>query len=565
MLSEAKLRNLNDLVDKLTRDELVWVSGYISGKMFSANTNLNTPGISQSSPKKFTILYGTDTGNSKKLAIEFSALSKREGSKVKVVGMDTYKVNDLVNETNLCIIMSTHGDGDPPPSAKKFFDTLMKAEISLNKLEYSVLALGDSSYPYYCKAGEDVFHRLSAMGGKASISLQKCDVDYQNDATYWFQNYLKAFKTEETKAVDSLQNTVKKKAAGKKLYQGIIKTNINLNAKGSKKQTHHIEIKTNEPIEYEAGDALGVMPRNKRHVLDVIFNTVGIDENISIPYKGISFTLKNLLTNKLNICYLKETQIQKYGDLSGNKIPDVRMDLIDLVRIYPIKPIAFVEFIAYLNDMTPRLYSVCSAPSVRENEIHILVSKNSFRFQEDQRFGLCSDMLSEFVEGTALEFYIHRNKSFRLPSEDTDIIMIGPGTGLAPMRSFIEERDNVGATGKNWLIFGEQHFTTDFFYQTEIQQYVTTGTLNRVDLAWSRDTEKKTYVQHKMLEHGKEFFDWIKNGAHIFVSGSRTPMSEDVEKAIIEIIYTHSGKSAPESEEYWNELKESGIYKADVY
>ena len=193
-----------------------------------------------------------------------------------------------------------------------------------------------------------------------------------------------------------------------------------------------------------------------------------IDSNLRIPYKGLSFTLDSLFTNKLNICYLKESQVQKYGELSGHSIPKVRMDLLDLVRIYPIKPIAFVDFTAYLNELAPRLYSVCSSPSVREKEIHILVSKNNFRVDEEIRYGLCSDMLSDYASGIAIEFYIHKNKSFHLPSEDTDIIMIGPGTGIAPMRAFIEERDTSGASGKNWLIFGEQHFTSDFFYQSEI-------------------------------------------------------------------------------------------------
>lgn len=562
MLSEGKLRSLNEFVDKLSREELIWINGYLSGKIYSN-------GLSESSlhvvpiPKKYTILYGTDTGNSKKLAIEFSGMGKRDGSKVKVVSMDTYKVEDLVHESSLCIIMSTHGDGDPPPSAKKFFDALMSSDLKLNKLEFSVLALGDSSYPYFCKAGEDLAHRLTSLGAKATLPIQKCDVDYQNDATYWFQNYLKTFTIQEVNQIAT--GPVKKIVTGKKYYHGVIKTNIDLNGKGSNKQTHHIEISTDELIDYEAGDALGVMPKNKKAVLDIIFNTINIDSNLRIPYKGLSYTLDSLLTNKLNICYLKEIQVQKYGELSGHSIPKVRMDLLDMVRIYPIKPINFVDFVAYLNEMAPRLYSICSGPTVREKEIHILVSKNNFRVEEETRYGLCSDMLSDYSSGTILEFYIHKNKSFRLPPEDTDIIMIGPGTGIAPMRAFIEERDSSGASGKNWLIFGEQHFTSDFFYQSEIQQYVSTGILNRVDLAWSRDTDKKIYVQHKMLEQGKDIYEWIQKGASIYLSGSRTPMSEDVEKALVEIIYTHSGKSAPESEEYWNELKESGMYKVDVY
>ncbi len=439
----------------------------------------------------------------------------------------------------------------------------MNHDSNLSKLEYSVLALGDSSYPYFCKAGEDIFHRLSALGGKASIQLQKCDVDYQNDANYWFQNYLKALKSDDSNVSSTL--TVKKTSSGKKYYQGIIKNHINLNGTGSNKLTYHIEIKTKEPIEYEAGDALGVMPRNKKDTLDKIFSAVGIDGNLPIPYKGVSYTLYSLLTNKLNVSYLKESQVKKYAEIIGKDIPNVKIDLIDLVRIYPIKPFDFVSFIGYLNEMTPRLYSVCSSPNARENEVHILVSKNTFKVDTESRYGLCSDMLSDFTLDTPIEFYIHKNRQFRLPAEDTDIIMIGPGTGMAPMRAFIEERDQQSASGKNWLIFGEQHFTTDFFYQTEIQQYVSTGALHRVDLAWSRDSDHKSYVQHKMLENGKDFYDWIKRGANIYVSGSRTPMSEDVEKTIIEIISTYGGKSAPESEEYWNELKEAGIYKADVY
>lgn len=562
MLSEGKLRSLNEFVDKLSREELIWINGYLSGKL-NANNLTDTHLAAGIVPKKFTILYGTDTGNSKKLAIEFAGISKRDGAKVKVASMDTYKTEDLVHETSLCIIISTHGDGDPPPAAKKFFDILMSTDLPLTKLEFAVLALGDTSYPYFCKAGEDIAHRLTALGAKASLAIQKCDVDYQNDATHWFLNYLKSLAMPAANQLST--GPLKKIVTGKKYYKGIIKANININGRGSNKQTHHIEITTDELIDYEAGDALGVLPKNKKTVLETIFNTVHIDSNLRIPYKGMSYTLDSLLTHKLNICYLKESQVQKYGELSGHNIPKVRMDLLDLVRIYPITPLAFVDFAAYLNELTPRLYSVCSSPSVREKEIHILVSKNNFRVDEEIRYGLCSDMLSDYSTGTAIEFYIHKNKSFHLPSEDTDIIMIGPGTGIAPMRSFIEERDTSGASGKNWLIFGEQHFTSDFFYQSEIQQYVTTGTLNRVDLAWSRDTEKKVYVQHKMLEQGKDIYEWIRNGANIYVSGSRTPMSEDVEKALIEIIYTYSGKSAPESEEYWNELKEAGIYRADVY
>ncbi|MBK6477765.1 MAG: flavodoxin domain-containing protein [Saprospiraceae bacterium] len=559
MLSEGKLRTLNDFIEKTSKEELIWINGYISG-LISTSMPKDSGAVIQ---KRFTILYGTDTGNSKKLAMEFNAAGKKQGAKVKVASMDTYKAEDLLQEKSLAIILSTHGDGDPPPSAKKFFDHLMSTDQKYPDLEFAVLALGDTSYPMYCKAGEDVHHRLIELGATAVFPIQKCDVDYQADAANWYDLYLKSFPTEPIKTV-AVQ--APKASGGKKFYAGIIKTNINLNAAGSNKRTHHIEIKTIEPILYEPGDALGVMPKNNEETLEKLFAILPVDPNLNIPYKGAGHTLMDLLTNKLNICHLKESQVQKYADIVGQAIPKVRMDLLDLMRIYPMtRPAQFIEFVHSLTEMLPRLYSICSSPQVREYEIHILVGKNTFTIEEEKRFGLASDMLSSLEEGSALDFYIHRNKSFRLPAPDTDIILIGPGTGIAPMRSFIEERDAAGGSGRNWLIFGEQHFTTDFFYQTEIQQYASSGTLQQIDLAWSRDQKEKIYVQDKIKAKSKELYDWIKNGAHIFVSGTRSPMSEDVEKAMIEVIYAHSGKSAPESEAYWNDLKESGIYKADVY
>lgn len=560
MLSEGRLRTLNDFIEKTTKEELIWINGYIAGLISSTGTAPKEP--AQPS-KKFTILYGTDTGNSKKLALEFTALAKKQGGKVKVIGMDVYKPEELAQERQLCIIMSTHGDGDPPPAAKKFYDYLMETGTQYPNLEFALLALGDSSYPLFCKAGEDVHDRLLALGATSAFPIQKCDIDYQDEANNWFQLYLNSFPS----AVPAEKAAPPKKAPhSKKWYSGIIKTNINLNGHTSAKETHHLEIHTLEPVFYEPGDALGVFPKNRKSTVEEMLSLVQVDSNLSVPYKGSAYTLSSLLTQTFNICYLKESQVQKYADLTGHEIPKVRMDLLDLLKIYPVRNSRqFIEFTAHLTEQLPRLYSICSSPQAREFEIHILVGKNAFDFNGESRFGLCSEQLNEFEEGTPIEFYIHKNKSFRLPSPDTDIIMIGPGTGIAPMRAFIEDRDASSASGRNWLLFGEQHFVSDFYYQTEIQQYASTGVLHKVDLAWSRDQKEKQYVQHRMRENGEELYEWLRKGAHVFVSGTRSPMSEDVEKAWIDIIYTHSGKSAPESEAWWNEIKESGQYKADVY
>jgi sulfite reductase (NADPH) flavoprotein alpha-component len=325
--------------------------------------------------------------------------------------------------------MSTHGDGDPPPAAKKFYDHLMETGTQFPNLEFALLALGDSSYPLFCKAGEEVHNRLVALGATPVFPLQKCDIDYQEEANNWFQLYLNSFPS----AAPAPPVPPKKAPHTKKWYSGIIKTNINLNGHTSSKETHHLEIRTLEPVMYEPGDALGVIPKNKKSTVDEILSLLQVDSNLSVPYKGSAYTLSNLLTQTFNLCYLKESQVQKYADLTGHEIPKVRMDLLDLLKIYPVRNSRqFIEFTAHLTEQLPRLYSICSSPQAREFELHILVGKNSFEAHGENRFGLCSEQLNELNEGTPIEFYIHKNKSFRHPSPDTDIILIGPGTGIAP-------------------------------------------------------------------------------------------------------------------------------------
>jgi sulfite reductase (NADPH) flavoprotein alpha-component len=225
----------------------------------------------------------------------------------------------------------------------------------------------------------------------------------------------------------------------------------------------------------------------------------------------------------------------------------------------------FAEVINILEPITPRLYSVSSSPQAHAGEVHLTVARDKFYVDEEEKYGLCSDLLTQMAENTDIEFYVHKNNQFRIPAEDKDIIMIGPGTGIAPFRSFLAERDATGTTGRNWLFFGDQHFTTDFLYQTEILNWVNTGVLNKVHVAFSRDQQQKIYVQHKMLKHSAEFFNWLNTGAHIYVCGAKNTMSEDVEKTILQIIEQHGNKTREEAQEYLDELKEQGRYAKDVY
>ena len=356
-----------------------------------------------------------------------------------------------------------------------------------------------------------------------------------------------------------------KKSSGKKTYTGKLLTHINLNDTGSNKETYHIEIDA-EDVSYKPGDSIGIVPENKIAIVEKIIALTGIDATTNIDYKDELISVQDLLQKKLNIIQLPERVVKKYAAVVQQEIPDTKIDLLDLLKIYPVKDEKeFTEVLKILEPITPRLYSIASSPEAHAGEIHITVAKNSFTVNDEVKYGLASDFLSHLDENNELKFYIHPNNQFRLPEEDKNIIMIGPGTGIAPFRSFIAERDATGATGKNWLFFGEQHFATDFLYQTEIQNWFETGVLTKVNIAFSRDQEEKIYVQHKMLQHGAEFFEWLQAGSYVYVCGTKEPMSIDVEHTLLQIIEQFGERSKEEAIQYLDDLKEEGRYITDVY
>jgi sulfite reductase (NADPH) flavoprotein alpha-component len=285
-----------------------------------------------------------------------------------------------------------------------------------------------------------------------------------------------------------------------------------------------------------------------------------------LSYRNEQTSLSDLLKKKLNIVYLHERVVKKYAAIVKQDIPETKIGLLDLLKIYPVKDTAqFEEVISILEPTAPRLYSIASSPDAHTGEVHITVAKDTFRVNGETKHGLCSEVLSAMRPDQPLEFYVHKNSLFRLPAPDKDIIMIGPGTGIAPFRSFLADRDATGASGRNWLFFGDQHFTTDFLYQTEIQNWIQTGVLTRVNTAFSRDQKEKVYVQHKMLKHAAEFFQWLEAGAYIYVCGAKDPMSVDVENTLLEIIRQCGNKNETQAARYLDEIKESGRYLKDVY
>lgn len=573
MLGESKLKTLLELIKSSSKEELIWMSGYLDGVLQSngsvataaQTTQAAVTAVSVPAINKITILYGTETGNSKKLATEFAAKAKQSKIAAKVVGMDQYKLTDLTKEEYLLAVVSTHGEGEPPIAAKKFYDHIHNNGFKLENLKYSVLALGDTSYPLFCKTGEDVDLQLNKLGGKRIAPIQKCDIDYDEDANSWFSGVLKNLVVPpETKpAPVTAAPTVKK--TGKQTYTGTVTKNINLNDRGSNKTTWHIEIAA-EGLEYQCGDSIGIVPENDSQMVTDIIQLTNADGNKPVEFKKEKVSVYELLKRKANIVYLTERLVQQYATITGHAIPAGRKDLLDLLKQYPVKNAAqFEEILVGLNGMSPRLYTIASAPAAHDGEVHIIVAKDVYEVNGKKRFGLCSDYLGQLKEGRKQQFFVQPNKRFKLPAEDKDVIMVGPGTGIAAFRSFLAERDATAASGKNWLFFGEQHFVSDFLYQTEIQNWYETGVLSKINLAFSRDQKEKIYVQHKMLEHGEELYNWLKGGASFFVCGKKDPMSNDVEKALLSIIEKYGNKTPEGAKEFLEELEESGRYEKDVY
>jgi sulfite reductase (NADPH) flavoprotein alpha-component len=560
MISPEKKNKIREFIESLDKQEQIWTSGFLDGVLNGTTPADATTPKPPSENKKITIAYGTESGNSKKIANLFASRAKQEGIHAKLVSLDQYRLTDLPKEEYFLTVISTQGEGEPPASAKKFYDHIHQNGFKLPKLKYGVLALGDTSYPMFCKAGEDVDHQLGNLGGERIVDIRRCDVDFENDAHNWMNDVIQ--KISGNQAAVQPAGKPAKKLTGKKIYRGEILTNINLNDRGSAKQTHHIEIACEE-VYYKPGDSLGIVPHNPTAVVEAIIAHTGIDAERTFVHRNETCSAYELLHKKLNIIYLPERVVAKYAAHVGQEIPVIKTGLLDLVHQYPVKdPAQFEIFLQQLEPTTPRLYSISSSLETVDGEVHLTVARDAYSIEEELKYGLCSDHLCNLKAGSSIDFYIHHNDQFRLPDDNKDLIMIGPGTGIAPFRAFLSERESAGAGGRNWLFYGDQHFTTDFLYQTELQQWMESGVLHELDVAFSRDQAEKIYVQDKIRQRADEFFQWLENGATLYVCGAKR-MSEDVEKTILDLV-KKSGLQE-DAETYLNELKSAGRYLKDVY
>ena len=598
---------LNRLLPTLTETQKIWLCGYLaSAKVespaasYSAATletkassveQQSTQAVQQVFSKDVTILYGSQTGNAQGIAEKAKKTLDSKGFKVTVSSMSDFKPNNLKKLENLLIVVSTHGEGEPPDTAITFYEFVHgKRAPKLDGLRYSVLSLGDSSYEFFCQTGKDFDKKLEELGGTRIHPRVDCDLDYDDPAAAWVEGVLSALPGEQnaepisSAAATTTVNSVDTEVvySRKNPFYAEVFENINLNGRGSKKETRHLEISLEgSGITYQPGDALGIVPTNDPELVEELLKELpwNPDESIVIDKEGQNLSFKESLTSYFEITVLTKGLVSKVGELSTNEDlqnlikDDERLkeyingrDLIDFVRDFGTWGNSAEEFVSVLRRIPTRLYSIASSLEANPEEVHLTIGVVKYEAHGRERKGVCSNLAAGLEPDDKLLVYVHPNTNFRLPGNpDTPIIMIGPGTGVAPFRAFMQEREEIGATGKSWMFFGDQHFVTDFLYQTEWQNWIKDGVLTKMDVAFSRDTEQKVYVQHRMLEHSKELFQWLEEGAHLYVCGDKDRMARDVQNTLIDIIEKEGNLSREQAEEYVSNLRNNKRYLRDVY
>ena len=579
-------------------EQRLWLNGYMAGLLAGKNfgpANANGAANGPAAPTvPLLVLFGSQTGTAEKLARQIAKESKSRGCNSRVVDAAEHAKIDWSKETNLLVVTSTYGDGDMPDNAQAFWDWLQTdAAKSLSHLNFSVLALGDTNYENFCAAGKKIDARLEALGAKRIHPLADCDLDYEAKAEDWTTGVLgtlskdshaetaKGAKVVETENPLRSSRPLREEFSKSNPFPARLLTNRRLNADGSQKETRHFEISLEgSGLSYEVGDALGVWPSNCPELVGEILRALGATGDEIVKISGGEFPLRRALLEKLDLgkpaVELLQFFVRNNSALRDLLAPERKDDLkkwlwgrgiIDLLLENPAVKLPAAEFAALLKPLAPRLYSIASSPKAHAGQVHLTVSIVRYESLGRARKGLASTFLADRVGGEIpVPVFIQASHGFRLPADGgTPIIMVGPGTGVAPFRAFLHERRAAAAPGKNWLFFGEQRAAADFYYRDELEKMFSDGHLTKFSTAFSRDQSEKIYVQHRMLEHAVELWSWLQDGAHFYVCGDASRMAKDVDDALHKIIETAGGKSADDAKAYVAKLKSKKRYQRDVY
>ena len=588
-LSPEQLARLQAATTDFSPTQLAWVSGYFWGVI---NQQGAAPGaVVQSAPEAaaITLISASQTGNARRVAeaLRDDLLAARLN--VTLVNAGDYKFKQIAQEKLLIVVTSTQGEGEPPEEAVALHKFLFsKKAPKLDNTAFAVFGLGDSSYEFFCQSGKDFDSKLAELGAERLLDRVDTDVEFQPAAQAWRERIVEVLKSRApaatgavpqtaSGAVNDVTSTPYTKEAP---LTASLAVNQKITGRDSEKDVRHLEIDLGDSgLRYQPGDALGVWYQNDPALVDELVGLLWLKGDEPVEIDGKTLPLREALqwhfeltVNTANIVenYATLTRAETLQDLIGdkNKLQHYAgiTPIVDMVRFAPAQLDA-AQLIGLLRPLTPRLYSIASSQAETENEVHITVGVVRYDVEGRARAGGASSYLADRVEEDGeVRVFIEHNDNFRLPANpDTPVIMIGPGTGIAPFRAFMQQRSAEGASGKNWLFFGNPHFTEDFLYQVEWQSYVKEGLLTRIDLAWSRDQKQKIYVQDKLREQGAELWRWINDGAHIYVCGDANRMAKDVEQTLLDVIAEFGGMDTEAADEYLSELRVERRYQRDVY
>jgi sulfite reductase (NADPH) flavoprotein alpha-component len=570
---------IDSLVSGLDPVQRGWLSGFLAASGTAA------PISAPAAATKLTVLYGTESGNSEVLADRTAKEAKKRGFQAVVKSMADTKPAELAKAANLLVIVSTWGDGEPPEGATTFYKELMSGELALSGVSYSVCALGDTSYEKFCQTGKDIDARLEKFGAKRITDRKDCDVDYEESWSSWLDATLSSIAPQSTASVVAAPVAGAVVEYGKKNpFPSEVLENSLLNGEGSAKETIHLGLSLEgSGLSYEPGDALAVIPVNAPDVIQAILNAAKLKGTESVEVKGEgSKLLADALREDYDITAISRAVLTKLQAITGStelaallaedakeqlKAWNYGREIVDAIEAFAPNGLTAEQLAGIFRKLPPRLYSIASSPLAHPGEVHLTVAAVRYDAHGRKRKGVCSTYLADLVKtGDFTSIFVQPNKNFRLPaSGETPVIMVGPGTGVAPFRSFVEHRAALGHPGKNWLFFGDQRYTYDFLYQLEWQDHLKSGVLSKLDVAFSRDQPEKIYVQHKMLERAKELYAWLEEGAHFYVCGDANRMAHDVHEALVSIVETQGHKSRADAEAYVEELKKAKRYQRDVY
>ena len=584
-LNEKQRKALDELIGEASPEQLIWLHGFLEGRLsgFSGSTiSVITPVATPEIYANLTILYGSETGHSHELAEKLAEKASNKNIAAKVFNMYDYDVEKLVEEENLAIIVSTHGEGDPPDMAGDFYKFITgKHAPKLPNLSFSVLALGDKSYKHFCKTGEDMDVALKQSTAFRITPIVKCDVDYEVNAEIWMNNFLlnlaPSSQSQDAKEISS--KTVTEEYSKKNPFMATVLEKVKITGNDSDKEVYHLELSLEESgLTYEPGDSVGIFAVNPESLVEKILQITEFDPSYKIILETGEITIREALTHHLEITVLTFDTVQKY--YAKTKLPELGKlieneqlldeylyghDLLDILEDYPFKwnPNKLVEV---LRQLPPRLYSISSSQDTVGDEVHATVSVVRYERKNRLRNGACSSHLADNIEiDDQVPVYIEKNPSFKLPANGAKIIMVGAGTGIAPYRAFLQQRETDNKTGGTWLFFGDRRLKSDFLYQQEWENWIKSNHLEKMEVAFSRDQEKKIYVQHKMHENQEEIYRWLEEGAHFYLCGDMKSMAKDVNKTLLDIIKTQGGISVEKAEEYVKKLKREKRFQQDVY